>query len=154
MSIESTYGWGRVEKSLEYRQVPYRADRPFNDLPPLPPAVDLGTRPVLKACIAAREAMAGARLAARLIPSPDILLNAIPLLEARASSEIENIVTTTDRLFRFANDPDSRADPATREALRYLRTLVDLGILTEQRAGRENLFLNPRLLALLSDRSA
>jgi Fic family protein len=63
--------------------------------------------------------MTEARVAARLIPNPDILLNAIPLLEAQASSDIENIVTTTDRLFRLANDPASRADPATREALRY-----------------------------------
>ncbi|WP_081161410.1 Fic/DOC family N-terminal domain-containing protein [Ensifer aridi] len=40
---------------------------------------------------------------ARLIPriSPRAI-NSIPLLEARASSEIENIVTTTDRLLRFA----------------------------------------------------
>ncbi len=67
--------------------------------------------------------MAEARVAAALIPNPDILLNAIPILEAQASSEIENIVTTTDRLFRFANDPGSRADPATREALRYRAAL-------------------------------
>jgi Fic family protein len=103
--------------------MPFRPDRPYNDLPPLPPVVALETHGVLKACIAAREAMAEARVAARLIPNPDILLNAIPILEAQASSEIENIVTTTDRLFRFANDPGSRADPATREALRYRAAL-------------------------------
>ena len=101
----------------------FRPDLPYQELPQLPPAVELETRAVLKACIAAREAMAEARVAARLIPNPDILLNAIPILEAQASSEIENIVTTTDRLFRFANDPGSRADPATREALRYRAAL-------------------------------
>lgn len=105
--------------------MPYRADRPYNDLPPLPPPIELETRAVLKACVAAREAMAEARVAARLIPNPDILLNAIPILEAQASSEIENIVTTTDRLFRYANDPDSRADAATREALRYRAALYE-----------------------------
>ena len=41
-----------------------------------------------------------------------------PLLEAQASSEIENIVTTTDRPFRYASDVAGH-DPATREALRY-----------------------------------
>jgi Fic family protein len=46
------------------------------------------------------------------------------LLEAQASSEIENIVTTSDQLFRFQEDTD-RADPATREALRYRQALND-----------------------------
>ena len=62
--------------------------------------------------------------------SADVLINTIPLLEARASSEIENIVTTTDRLFRYAQpDREAPADPATKEALRYrtaLRRGVDL----------------------------
>lgn len=44
----------------------------------------------------------------------------ISLLEAQASSEIENIVITTDRLFQFAQEPlYAQADPATKEALRY-----------------------------------
>jgi Fic family protein len=47
-------------------------------------------------------------------------------MEAQASSEIENIVTTTDRLFRFANEPGGQADPATKEALRY-RTALNEG---------------------------
>jgi Fic family protein len=57
-----------------------------------------------------------------------VLINTIPLLEARASSEIENIVTTTDRLFRFAPaDRQALADPATKEALRY-RTALRRGV--------------------------
>ena len=52
-----------------------------------------------------------------------MLINSIPLLEAQASSEIENIVTTTDRLFRYANDAAGQADPATKEALRYRTAL-------------------------------
>ncbi|WP_321166248.1 Fic/DOC family N-terminal domain-containing protein [Ensifer adhaerens] len=46
-----------------------------------------------------------------------VLVNSIRLLEAQASPEIENIVTTTDKLFRFANEPGNQADPATTEAL-------------------------------------
>ncbi len=60
--------------------------------------------------------------AARLIPNPGVLINAIPLLEAKDSSEIENIVTTTDRLFQFAQ-AENAADAATREALRYRTAL-------------------------------
>ncbi len=50
------------------------------------------------------------------------MINTIPLLEAQASSEIENIVTTTDDLFKFA-EHEGQANPATREALRYRRAL-------------------------------
>ncbi|MFT3972145.1 MAG: Fic family protein [Amaricoccus sp.] len=103
--------------------MPFSPDRPFNDLPPLPPARDVETRAVLKACIEARAALAELRISGRLIPNQAVLINSIPLLEAQASSEIENIVTTTDRLFRFANDAGSQADPATKEALRYRTAL-------------------------------
>ena len=58
-----------------------------------------------------------------MIPNQSISINSIPLLEAQASSEIENIVTTADRLFRFANGPQASADPATKEALRYRTAL-------------------------------
>lgn len=53
-----------------------------------------------------------------------MLINTVPLLEAQASTEIENIVTTTDRLFQFQNE-DEHADPATKEALRYSRALFE-----------------------------
>ncbi len=96
--------------------------RPFNDLPPLPPAVEIETRRVLKKCIEARAAVAELRQAAGALPNPSILLEMIPLLEAQASSAIENIVTTTDRLFQYAQD-EAAADPATQEALRYRRAL-------------------------------
>ncbi|NQE50334.1 protein adenylyltransferase Fic [Herbaspirillum rubrisubalbicans] len=100
---------------------------PYNDLPRLPPKEDIETRDILKACISARAALATLKEAAKLIPNQAILINTIPLLEAQASSEIENIVTTTDRLFQFAQDPtQSHADPATKEALRY-RTALQQG---------------------------
>lgn len=58
------------------------------------------------------------------MPNQDVLINTIPLLEAQASSEIENIVTTTDQLFRYAQpDREALADPATKEALRYRSAL-------------------------------
>ena len=53
-----------------------------------------------------------------------MLINTLPLLEARASSEIENIVTTTDKLFRNLGNEEN-ADPATKEALRYGRALFE-----------------------------
>lgn len=102
----------------------WRADAPYNDLPALPPATELETRLVLKQCIPARAALAELKQAAELIPNQGMLINTLPLLEAQASSEIENIVTTTDKLFQFQNT-DERADPVTREALRYSSALLE-----------------------------
>lgn len=96
--------------------------KPYNDLPLLPPKVELETRAVLKACVQARAALAELKQAGALIPDPAVLINTIPLLEAKSSSEIENVVTTTDRLFEYAERADA-ADPATKEALRYRTAL-------------------------------
>lgn len=106
--------------------MPFRPDRPYNDLPALPPSTDVETKAVLKACIAARAAVAELKVSGELIPNQSVLINSIPLLEAQASSEIENIVTTTDRLFRFAGEAGNSPDPATKEALRY-RTALNQG---------------------------
>lgn len=94
-------------------------EQPYNALPPLPPTVELETRAVLKACIPARAALAAMNQAAALMPNPAMLVNTLPMLEARDSSEIENIVTTADRLFQYADAAEQQADPATKEALRY-----------------------------------
>jgi Fic family protein len=102
----------------------WRPDVPYNDLPLLPPAVELETRAVLKRCITARAALAELKQAGALIPNQSVLINTLPLLEAQASSEIENIVTTTDRLFQFQNTGE-RADPATREALRHSSAVLE-----------------------------
>lgn len=91
---------------------------PFQELPSLPPGVDIETKEVLRQCINSRAALAELKQAAQLIPNPAILINTLPLLEAKASSEIENIVTTTDKLFEHLRN-DTHADPATKEALRY-----------------------------------
>jgi len=100
--------------------------KPFNELPLLPPpAEDIESTPILKKCIAARVALAELKQAAELIPNAAVLVNALPLLEARASSEIENIVTTTDKLFEFADIAEDRADSATKEALRYRTALYE-----------------------------
>ena len=104
----------------------WRADQPYNLLPPLPPAIErVETRTVLKACIPARAALAELRQAGELLPDQRMLVSLLPTLEARDSSEIENVLTTTDRLFRHAGQ-DGGADPATREALRY-RTALQRG---------------------------
>lgn len=102
----------------------WRPDAPYNALPDLPPPAEIETRAVLKRCITARAAVAELRQAAELIPNQAILISTLPLLEAQASSEIENILTSTDQLFLHLTH-DEHADPATREALRYREALFE-----------------------------
>ena len=77
--------------------------------------------------------------AAELIPNQVMLINTIPLLEAKDSSEIENIVTTHDELYRDEASPESTANPAAKEVLRYRQALWlgfnavrESGLLTNQ----------------------
>ena len=102
----------------------WRSDVPFDTLPLLPPEVDLESKAILKQCIEARAAVAELKQAAELIPNQGVLINTLPLLEARASSEIENIVTTADQLFRF-RESEGKADAPTKEALRYSHALLE-----------------------------
>lgn len=103
----------------------FRPDAPYNELPALPPERALETTPVLKACIEARSAVAELKQLGEVIPNQAVLINTIPLLEAQASSEIENVVTTSDALFRYAREGAEGADPATKEALRYGSALYE-----------------------------
>ncbi len=103
----------------------WNAERPYNELPLLPPDLDrVETRRVLKACISARAAIAELKTAGGLLPDQGLLINILPILEAKDSSRIENIVTTSDQLFQYA-DRTEGADPATKEALRYRTALYD-----------------------------
>jgi Fic family protein len=114
----------RKSKNQDVAGAPWRPDAPYNDLPLLPPRAELETKGILKQCIPARAALAELKRAAELIPNQGMLINTLPLLEARASSEIENVVTTTDRLFQFRELADA-ADAATKEALRYSHALLE-----------------------------
>jgi Fic family protein len=108
--------------------------KPYNELPLLPPTQDIETKAVLRKCIEATRQLEGLRQAAKLIPNQDVLINSIPLREAQDSSAIENIVTTDDKLFRYASLDPEHADHATREILRYRTAL---------RNGYENLRARP-----------
>ncbi|WP_120005505.1 Fic family protein [Nesterenkonia muleiensis] len=96
--------------------------QPYNELPALPPRNDVETRGVLKLLIEARSTLAAMDQAARRLPNPQVLLSTLTVLEAQASSEIENVVTTTDELFRHI-DNDAGASPDVKEALRYRQGL-------------------------------
>ena len=118
----------------------FQPNLPYNDLPLLPPALDLESVQVLRRCITASRALAELKGAGNLIPNQSILINAISLQEARSSSEIENIVTTQDRLFRAVVAELGHLDPSTKEVLRYRTAL---------RHGYEMLQIKPLTLDLI-----
>ena len=95
-------------------------------LPPLPPAVDLETPEVLKALARASRALAELKGRAATIPNQGILIDTLVLQEAKASSEIENIVTTQDELFQADVFPEEHFSPAVKEVALY-RDALRLG---------------------------
>jgi Fic family protein len=92
---------------------------PFNGLPLLPPQEEVETKRTLKKAITANKALAELKTAGDLIPNQAILIRAIVLQEAKLSSEIENIVTTNDELYRAFSDDAEKTDPSTKEVLKY-----------------------------------
>jgi Fic family protein len=96
---------------------------PFNDLPALPPATEVETAAILKKAIAASRALAELKGMAERMPNQAMLIDSLVLQEARASSEIENILTTNDELFKAASDEALPASAEAKEVLRYRQAL-------------------------------
>ncbi|MDD3927394.1 MAG: Fic/DOC family N-terminal domain-containing protein [bacterium] len=99
--------------------------RPYNELPLLPPQTDLETKSILKKTVTAGRALAELKGLGDTIPDQNILINSLVLQEAKASSEIENIITTNDALFKAFSSGVDQTDPATKEVLRYREALWD-----------------------------
>ncbi|MCW5936905.1 MAG: Fic family protein [Fimbriimonadaceae bacterium] len=97
----------------------YAPTKPYNELSPLPPRAEVETRATLKAAITANSALAELRWAGDLIPNQTVLLRSILVQEAKLSSEIENVVTTNDELYRALGELASQTDAPTKEVLRY-----------------------------------
>lgn len=104
----------------------FNPKKPFNSLPPLQDIPDLENATILKKCIEARSSLAELKQAVTLLPNPNVLINTLPILEAQASSEIENVVTTADSLFKaLALGREDASDAETKEAVRYRDALYE-----------------------------
>ena len=98
---------------------------PFNDLPILPPAKEfIESVPILKQLVKSSVALAELKGIIHILPNPEILLNAIILKEARASSEIENVITTQDKLYQALTAKGNQIDTSTKEVLRYREAML------------------------------
>ncbi len=78
---------------------------------------------ILKKLASSSRYLAELKGVAASIPNQGILINTLGLQEAKDSSEIENIVTTHDELFRDDVDPEALSNPATKEVMRYRQAL-------------------------------
>lgn len=84
-------------------------------------ASNLETVPIFKAVADAEATLGELRGVVQSIPNEDILLNTLSLQEARASAEIENIVSTTDELYR--SYVDSSVNGHAREVVAHAQAL-------------------------------
>ncbi len=92
---------------------------------PLPPKVNVETPEVLKKALEAQQFLSELKGISQTIPNQEILLNTLPIQEARDSSEIENIVTTSDALFKADVEKEKRIDQTTKEVQRYAVALKE-----------------------------
>lgn len=100
-------------------------EKPFNDLPLLPPPKDkIETIKILRQLVKSSVALAELKGLARILPNADILLNAVILKEARASSEIENVITTQDKLYQALSAKGVQIENSTKEVLRYREAML------------------------------
>ena len=96
---------------------------PYNSLPILPPRTNLETTKVLRKTIDASRALAKLNGMLSNLPNPTLFLDTIHLQEAKASSEIENIITTNDDLYRSLVADKKFDNPATKEVISYKEAL-------------------------------
>ena len=101
-------------------------NKPWNELPNLPIDESIyKTIDIYEKLGNAKEALARLHGRSAVIPNQGLLINTISLQEAKASSEIENIFTTDDELYKaYSENPDNeRINKASKEVLRYREAL-------------------------------
>ncbi len=96
---------------------------PYNDLPLLPPKADIETKEILRKTISAGRALAQLNGTLKNLPNPTLFLDTIYLQEAKASSEVENIITTNDELYKSMVAEKKIENSATKEVLSYKEAL-------------------------------
>ena len=101
----------------------FHKEKPYNDLPSLPPKTDIETKIILKKAISANRELAGMVNSCKRLPNQGVLYSIIFLKEAKDSSEVENIVTTNDELYEAFHSDKAILDPNTKEVLHYVDAL-------------------------------
>ncbi len=105
--------------------VKFDRNTPYTLLPDLPPSDSIFDKDVLLKWGMASRALAELNRNIMRIPNPTMLVNTIALQEAQTSTEIENIFTTDDELYKAVSDTvrEDNSNPTTKEVLRYREAL-------------------------------
>ncbi|HDP76571.1 MAG TPA: Fic family protein, partial [Bacteroidales bacterium] len=90
-----------------------------NILQPLPPKREVETKAILKKLVSAHRYLAELKGISKTIPNESILLYTLPLLEAKDSSAVENIITTHDEIYKDNLFENFISNPASKEVQRY-----------------------------------
>lgn len=98
--------------------------KPYNQLPLLPPKVEIETPVVMKQLVKSHQALAELKGYAKILPNEEVLIHSIVLQEAKDSSAIENIVTTHDELFKGLTLKQN-ISPQVKEVLNYRSALLE-----------------------------
>jgi len=100
-------------------------EKPFNQLPKLPPSQEIIDKEVLIEWGLASRNLAALNKNLQRLPDPLMLVNTISLREAKSSSEIEKIFTTDDELYKAISETirEEQATGAAKEVLRYREAL-------------------------------
>lgn len=99
-------------------------DAPYRILDKLPPQGDkVETLRILREANKATAALAELKGIANTIPNQAMLVNAIVLQEAKGSSEIENIITSQDELYKALSIYNSNSSPQTKEVVNYRKAI-------------------------------
>ena len=100
----------------------FNPEKPYNQLPLLPPKAELETVAVMKQLVKSHRALAELKGYAHTLPDQAVLIHSIVLQEAKDSSAIENIVTTHDELFEGLT-LGQNLSPQVKEVLNYRSAL-------------------------------
>lgn len=97
---------------------------PWNNLPELPISEEIyRTTEIFEKLGNAKAALARLQGRSVIIPNQGLLINTISLQEAKASSEIENIFTTDDELYKAYSENNLTANGSSKEVLHYKEAL-------------------------------
>lgn len=105
----------------------------------LPFKLDLENKEVLKALNKANNKLGELNGIVKTMPNPNVILNAVTLGEAKESSEIENIVTTFDEIYREIALKEN--NPTSKEVVNYRQAMLE-----GYKLVKENGYINTNML--------
>lgn len=112
-------------------------DKPYNDLPNLPPKEEYYNLPIYKKVVKATDELS--KLNGLLLSTWDNVVATMNMLspfyapEAEASSKVENIVTTTEEILLAGVIDESQQSPAQKEGRAYMNALAKGGQIVEEK---------------------